>query len=206
MKFGNVVIIGYIYILGCVSTTSLKEEQSKYKKVIQPTSKISNYSVYFPDTYENPCLNEDQLDFLKKNIQQYFLISPEDEVLVVFSYSKTAYEILEAPNLLVSMLTLTLIPIYISGNYEIQIFIKTANGKTSEYISNFTANGFVTILALPFVESYDFFEARRAKIENAIYQASLFKQEKNDSYVFKEKMKVHVCDSNNKFFGSSLRF
>lgn len=165
---------------GCISLSKIETSHIN-------ASPVNNN--YYPDeiaifviSENKACITPEQRSLINNWYKRYFSYNKGDKVNIYLQAQNNSSDILVAANLIVTMITYTLIPVYASSSLYIDI--ETFNGSSVKYQSaKVSGEALMSVLALPFLFTRPLFDVRRNNIENGFYRASLepFSSESNST-------------------------
>ena len=158
------------FLDGCVSLSDLPQsldgDKNNYKMI--DDSKIAIVLLYKD---QELCAEPEQIEYLKNVISSYYYINENQKIKLKIRAISTNNETLRVLNLAATVLTYSIIPLYDSVKYEVEV--ELISEKSATLIrGSFTDEGLISILALPFVFKRNFYAVKKMKIEQTIYKMS----------------------------------
>ncbi len=158
------------FLEGCVSLSELPQSldgtAGEYKKI--DDSKIA---IILLTKDQEVCVKMEQVEYLKNVISKYYNIEENQKIKVKIREVSTNNETLRVLNLAATSLTFSIIPLYDSAMYEIEVEI--ISDKSQKTIKSwFTEAGLISILAIPFVLKRNYYGVTKLKIEQLLYKMS----------------------------------
>lgn len=156
--------------VGCISLS--KMETSHINVDSKSYSANMNVTIYLLTRPINRCILNHQRQSILASIHRYFDVTDKDKVTVYIEEKFNVDTLQGLVNAFVSVATYTVIPMYTSLTYFIDVGVQ--RGNVTRYKS-FAVNhsGIGSILVFPFYLYRSDKEVRRNNIENGFYRASL---------------------------------
>lgn len=157
-------------LAGCVSLSELPKSLDAvgtgYKNI--DDSKIT---IVLLNRNQELCVKPRQMEYLKNVISRFYNINENEKIKVKIRSVSINDETLRVLNLVATTLTYSLIPLYDSAKYEIEVEIM--DGQSQKIIKDwFVADGLISVLAIPFAFKRNYYDAKRLKIEQSLYKMS----------------------------------
>lgn len=170
MKKILLLLLLICFFEGCVSLSELPQSldgaASDYKKI--DDSKIA---IVLLSKDQELCAEAGQIEYLKNAISRFYNISENQKIKVKIREVSTNNETLRVLNLAATALTYSIIPLYDSAKYEIEVEI--IGDKSEKRIKSwFTEEGLISILAIPFIFNRNYYSVTKLKIEQLLYKMS----------------------------------
>lgn len=162
----------FIYALllqGCISLSSLKENTTN--KQISKNIQRDQIRIQILKGRLDPCVTEDQKNLIQSFISSYFTVNDGDIVQVTMRETHPQNILISSANVVVSALTLTLVPLYMTSEFDIEINI-WSKYDLLKYETKIVQRGLLSILVIPVLPFKSFFEDRRKNIDAAFAEAS----------------------------------
>lgn len=166
------VLLSTLY--GCISISKIETSHLSATKMDSPAVK-QNFLFYLNSNSDfqktNDCIRTDQKTFVESAIRKYFNFQ-RDEIINIYIEEKVDISVAQGmANTIISVLTYTVIPVYNSIIYSIDVE-RVRNGKSEFWSTQVTNESLGSVLVLPFVYGKSNRSVLRNNIENAFYQIS----------------------------------
>lgn len=162
----------FISINGCISISKIENEYKN--KDLESTKEAvlkKNISIYLVNSEAKNCIADYQKTFILNAINKYFAFTELSKINIRIKESLYSNIGWFGFNLVLSVFTYTIIPIYGSVSYDILITVQESDKKLI-YKAFFIDEGLISVFAVPFMLLRELKEVRKNNLENAIYIAS----------------------------------
>lgn len=162
------VLLSTLY--GCVSISKVETSHLSASKTIDLIA-TQKFSFFLVSNNANKCIRTDQRIFLESAILKYFNFDKDEKINIYFEENFNISPVQAVANTVVSILTYTVIPVYNSITYVIDVE-RVRDGKSEFWSVQVVNESLGSVLALPFSYNRSNKSVIRNNIENAFYQIS----------------------------------
>lgn len=177
-KINKSLILALIACLSsCISISKIEPLDSAIINRQSNEIADSDIAIYLPGSTR--CIDDSQNEFVKKSIKKYFSVKEGEKVNVYIKERTTEDLGLSVANVIVSIMTLTIIPIYLTASYEFDIGIVRPDQSILHYKYTDQEEGLISVLVVPAMPWRYMYSSRKVNMERAIYLASKSEPEIN---------------------------
>lgn len=158
------------FLFSCVSISKIETSFQSVRSGARPHP--TDIIFYLAGVPQDKCLSEDQESFLKDMLSKYFEYLPNDKIKVVIDVKVNNNLLVAYVNIVASAVTFTVVPLYVSNTYNVEIEIASKD-TVKLWKASVKNEQLISILALPFQFHYEDKHIKRINFKNALYKASL---------------------------------
>lgn len=164
------LLVVSIYLSSCISITRI--EPISPSVVIQKNEKYSENKVNVFLIGNKRCLTVDQRDFVKDAVNKYFPLDNAQNVNVYIHETNNETTAESIVNVVFTLGTFTVIPLYLTASYEFDIAIYDGGSVVKHYRKWDKEDALFSALVIPAIPWRHIYKSKRINMDRVIFEAS----------------------------------